>query len=113
MKVISALTGKKVALWERHPSHPGGEVFVVGDRVVEVALTTGVQTALRDGRIVEVEEAPGADALHSGATVDDVLAAVERGEVTAAEALVWEQSRSRPRVTLVDALEALINGDSE
>lgn len=107
MKVISVLSGNQVALWDRDPRHPGGEVFVVGERVVEVALTPPVQKALKQGRIVEVAEE---HALHKNATVDEVLAAVEAGDVTAAEALAWEEARAKPRVTLVEALRGLIDG---
>ncbi len=108
MKVISVLSGNQVALWDRDPRHPGGEVFVVGERVVEVALTPRVREALKQGRIVEVaEEHPS---LHKGATVDEVLAVVEAGDATAAEALAWEEARSKPRVTLVEALKDLIDG---
>lgn len=41
-----------VALWERHPDHPGGEVFITGMKAVKVALTPAVQTRLKDGRLV-------------------------------------------------------------
>lgn len=38
----------RLALWERHPEHPGGEVFVSGQdsAPVEVAVTPGVLDAL-------------------------------------------------------------------
>lgn len=116
MKVISALTDNRVGLWERHPDHPGGEVFVVGDSVVAVALTARVREAIGQGRIVEVEEE--SPVLHAGATVSEVLEAVESGAVTAEEALAWETGRSSPRVTLLRSLEAQIaggeaNGDSD
>ncbi len=44
--------GSVVALWERHPEHPGGEVFLAGGGVFEVALTPAVEARLRDGRLV-------------------------------------------------------------
>lgn len=46
-----------VALWERHPEHPGGEVFLAGGGVFEVALTPAVEARLRDGRLILVEAA--------------------------------------------------------
>lgn len=53
--VKSAKPGNHVALWDRHPDHPGGEVFVSGDAVVEAAETPGVLRALADKRIVQVQ----------------------------------------------------------
>jgi hypothetical protein len=52
--VKSNLPGSTVALWERHPDHPTGEVFLAGDRQAEVAMTARVQAALADGRLVEI-----------------------------------------------------------
>lgn len=59
--------GSVVALWERHPEHPGGEVFLAGGGVFEVALTPAVEARLRDGRLVAAEA--------------EVAAAVERAAV--------------------------------
>lgn len=52
--------GATVALWERHPDHPGGEVFLYGDAVFEVALTPAVEARLRSGVLELVEEAAAA-----------------------------------------------------
>ncbi len=41
------------AFWERDPAHPGGEVFVSGGAVVEVAETPMVQEALSQKRLVK------------------------------------------------------------
>ena len=65
IKVKSARKDGKVALWEVHPDHPGGEVFVVTsaptadvpepkEKVVEVAETPKVLNALKEGQIVKV-----------------------------------------------------------
>lgn len=40
--------------WEVHPDHPGGEVWVAGSQVAEVALTASVHSALRNERLVRV-----------------------------------------------------------
>ena len=53
--VKSNLRGQTVALWERHPDHPGGEVFVAGPGDVPVAETPAVQAALKRGDLVEVK----------------------------------------------------------
>lgn len=47
----------QVALWERHPAHPGGEVFIAGAGEFEVATTPAVEARLRNGRLVQVEAA--------------------------------------------------------
>lgn len=44
-----------VALWERHPAHPGGEVWLAGAGSFDVAATPAVLARLRDGRLVAVE----------------------------------------------------------
>jgi len=47
--------GHPVALYERDPAHPGGEVFVAGDTPVEAAITVGVVRAIQDGKLVIAE----------------------------------------------------------
>jgi hypothetical protein len=54
--------GNPVALWEvdeRHPAvddqSPGGEIFVAGNAVVEVAKTPAVLKALSQEKLVEVK----------------------------------------------------------
>ena len=37
--------------WERHPEHPGGEVFIKADETVYVAPTDAVRRAIKDGRL--------------------------------------------------------------
>ena len=46
----------RVALWERHPEHPAGEIYLASAEVgpVQVAPTVGVLAALRDGSLIEV-----------------------------------------------------------
>jgi hypothetical protein len=44
----------RVALWEVHPDHPDGEVFIADDKEHKVAETTRVTAALRGGQLVEV-----------------------------------------------------------
>lgn len=60
MVVKSNLPGRDVALWERHPDHPGGEVFIAGFGNVEVAETAAVKSALRRGTLIEVKSPPKA-----------------------------------------------------
>jgi hypothetical protein len=56
--VRAATLDSRVALWERDPAHPGGEVQVVGDgQAIAVALTPAVAAQLRDGRLVAVAAA--------------------------------------------------------
>ena len=46
----------RAILWERHPDHPGGEVFIVANgKTHEVAQTARIQSRLNDGRLVEVK----------------------------------------------------------
>ncbi len=59
--VKSALGNNDVALWEKHPNHPGQEIFVAGDAEVKVAKTARVMRALADNRLVEVVKKTAAD----------------------------------------------------
>lgn len=52
VRVRVADGGNTVALWEVHPDHPGGEVFVTGTNVFEVARTPAVEARLRNGTFV-------------------------------------------------------------
>jgi hypothetical protein len=54
IRVRAANDDGRVALWERAPEHPGGEVYVANDAVVEVALTTEVARRIAQGVLVEV-----------------------------------------------------------
>jgi hypothetical protein len=53
--------GNPVALWEKHPAHPNGEVFVSGNRPVRVARTERVVEKLRAEELVEVPDTDGGE----------------------------------------------------
>ena len=68
-----------VVLWQRHPDHPAGEVYVTEGMVVTVASTEEVQQRLRTGRIIQTDEVatepmPGYDEM----TVTEVTEAMAR-----------------------------------
>lgn len=47
----------KVVLWERHPDHPTGEIFVSNDgKPRQVALTKEVKRRLQAGHLVGVDD---------------------------------------------------------
>lgn len=83
-----------VALWERHPEHPGGEVFLAGGGVFDVALTPAVEARLRDGRLVAAEDSRAAgDGRAAEAAVADSVDGASVGEAAVAEPVV----RARPK----------------
>lgn len=52
---------RQAVLFERHPDHPGGEVFISGnDTIHTVAPTAEVMARIKDGRLVEVTAKPKA-----------------------------------------------------
>jgi hypothetical protein len=57
---VQATRGERVALWERDPRHPGGEVWVAGEAPQEVYPTPTVHRLLREGALtlVEAPQAP-------------------------------------------------------
>lgn len=44
----------RVALWERHADHPGGEIFVADDKEHQVAETPAVVLAIKEDKLVKV-----------------------------------------------------------
>lgn len=67
VKAGPATPAGRVALWEVDPQHPGGEVFVAGESVVEVAPTSKVNLRLRNEQLVEVAGPSGKKAKASDA----------------------------------------------
>lgn len=59
VKAGPATPAGRVALWEVDPQHPGGEVFVAGETVVEVAPTSEVNYRLRNERLVTADAPAG------------------------------------------------------
>lgn len=59
MITVQANAGDRVALWERHPDHPKGEIFLAGDTVATVAETPAVRNAIGAGRLLLIS--PSAD----------------------------------------------------
>lgn len=55
---VKANVEDRIALWEKNPAHPSGEVFVAGDIVATVALTDEVKIRLRNEFIVAANEVP-------------------------------------------------------
>lgn len=53
--VKSGLPDNRVALWERHPDHPGGEIFITGPGEYQVAETAAVKARLKSGELIEVK----------------------------------------------------------
>lgn len=61
--VMAAKQDDRVVLWERHPDHPGGEVFVAGNgRAVRAARTAAVQQRLAVRTLLVVQPATDAPA---------------------------------------------------
>jgi len=56
IKVMPAKTDGRVLLWEVHPAHPAGEVFIKGDETTYlVAQTTAVTGLLERGQLVKIQ----------------------------------------------------------
>ncbi len=61
VRVVSGLKAEadgsnRVALWERHPAHPSGEVFVAGDIPVTVAKTKAVISKIEKGELIVLDK---------------------------------------------------------
>lgn len=68
--VQATATDGRTVLWERHPTHPDGECFIVADgTAVTVARTPRVAQLIADGVVVEIPAAvPTAPARRHAAT---------------------------------------------
>lgn len=67
VKPGDALAPGQVAIWEQHPEHPDGEVFVAAPnpgedaQSVRVARTPEVSRRLEDGRLVQARRSSAPD----------------------------------------------------
>lgn len=81
----------QVVLWERHPGHPNGEVFLAGNREFTVAKTPAVEARLRDGRLAIVQRSSkGASTAKSGEADP-----AETGDADPAESRKGSRTRNR------------------
>ncbi|MCC6457274.1 MAG: hypothetical protein IT328_20135 [Caldilineaceae bacterium] len=118
VQVRSKLGAGRVALWEKHPAHPEGEVFVVGQVPATVALTQFVYKRIADGFVEVVPEVKPAESEqtepptptapwegYEEATVDEVLERLaEADEATRAAVLAYEQA-GKARKGVLEALK--------
>lgn len=62
IKVMPARNDGQVVLWEVHPDHPNGEVWIVGDGTsCTVAITQRVRRLLNDNKLIRVQSTDVAD----------------------------------------------------
>lgn len=100
--------GDRVALWERHPDHEGGEVFIAGQDQppVEVPMTPGVMEALAPqgargelpGKLIRLE-GPALEAAREHARLAEERKVRARAAALAAQAVAANQD---PRVAAMD-----------
>lgn len=112
---------RKVVLWERHPTHPNGEIFVVADgKEYEVAKTARVKVLLSQGQLVEAageqpaakknESKPATPAApwdgYDAMSAEEVVAQLDTVDAeTRAKVLAYEQGKgARGRKTIIDKL---------
>lgn len=61
MDLITVMAGEtygRLALWQKHPDHPGGEAFVAPGMIVRVAPTDEVLTRINNGLLDVTNAAP-------------------------------------------------------
>lgn len=118
---IDGQKGNPVILWEKHPDHPDGEVFIADDgNTYSVGETAAVKELLHEGRLVKAggegkAEQPsqaasaangqpfaGYDAL----SADDVIARLgSLDDAGRARGLTYERGKgARGRKSIIDAL---------
>lgn len=55
---VKAKDPHRVAAFERHPAHPGGECWVTGDEVHQVAATPFIVQRIGLGFLIQVPDEP-------------------------------------------------------
>lgn len=69
IKVMPAKQDDRVALWEVHPDHPDGEIFITGNgKSYKVALTPMVKSRLNDGKLIRMQSDDAVDEVATTAT---------------------------------------------
>lgn len=121
INVMAAKVDDKVALWERHPDHPTGEVWIVGDGTQhEVALTLRVVSLLKSGVLVRMQVFSEPDPLvttedkptttstlpvgYESMTAADVVAAVDSWTADEIAAAREYEQANKARTTVLKAL---------
>lgn len=121
INVMAAKVDDRVALWERHPDHPTGEVWIVGDGTQhEVALTPRVVSLLKSGVLIRVQVYSEPDPLvttednptttptlptgYESMTVADVVAAVDSWTAEQVSAAREYEHANKARTTVLKAL---------
>jgi len=118
IKVMAAKVDDRVALWEVHPDHPTGEVWIVGDgRAHDVAVTHRVQGLLSTGVLIQLQthaadnaqsiESEHVSVLPSGyetMTAADVVAAVPSWTADEIESARAYEQANKARATVLKAL---------
>ena len=62
VKVMPARNDDQVVLWEVHPDHPDGEIWIVGDGTSYlVALTHRVRQRINEGQLIRLQSVDVAD----------------------------------------------------
>lgn len=76
---VTADAGGKMVLWERHPKHPDGEVFIPGGsgREFEVFPTPNVQARIKAGLLIKVKAVEVVETADAEEQPDATPAAVE------------------------------------
>jgi hypothetical protein len=121
INVMAAKVDDKVALWERHPDHPTGEVWIVGDGTQhEVALTPRVVSLLKSGVLIRMQVFSEPDPLvtteaestitptlptgYESMTAADVVADVDSWTTDEIAAAREYEQANKARVTVLKAL---------
>lgn len=113
INVMSAKTdGNTVLLWERHPNHPGGEVYIIQNgKSHQVHPTVQINRLLSTGLLVKVQQEPTEDPEAEPVEGYDEMTAADIIEMAAGlddhEKAVFAgyESRHKNRKTVLEALQ--------
>lgn len=112
IRVMSSRTdSNKVLIWETHPKHPDGEIFIVGNgKAHTVYPTPQIQGLLETHALVKVQQVSSkSDSApmdgYDEMTVDQVLDALSDLDDEEKAAVLEYESTHKKRVTVLGALD--------
>lgn len=106
INVMAAKVDNRMVLWERHPMHPAGEVFIYGNgQSVSVARTPQIDTLIESRKLVVLQGGPREPIEGYDQMTATVIVSAIAGMSDDTKAAVLEyETANKARKTVIEAL---------
>lgn len=109
IRVMAAKHMDQVVLWERHPKHPGGEVFIKGDGTSSMVYPTPqIAGLIESGNLLKVQQdaPPPSEPVegYDSMTATEIVALLDSLTDDEAVAVLEYETANKARKTILDAL---------